>query len=534
MSLSRSPSSQLRGDQQPALAGAPEPQAGGRLLRLVFACGSEPCVVTPPEGWDGRPPTLARRSVEWGKTGGTHSQQLANAIFVLENGEEVRVSLEEPLSQLRGDQQPALAGAPEPQAGGRLLRLVFACGSEPCVVTPPEGWDGRPPTLARRSVEWGKTGGERLQQLANAIFVLENGEEVRVSLEEPLSQLRGDQQPALAGAPEPQAGGRLLRLVFACGSEPCVVTPPEGWDGRPPTLARRSVEWIERRALFASAIFRLTSGSEVRVSLEEPLVQLRGDQQPALAGAPEPQAGGRLLRLVFACGSEPCVVTPPEGWDGRPPTLARRSVEAARAGGRARHGLGLAPGLAVQVRPGGEWGACRADGAAFDVGAWQEAQTTNHAALILAAINEKWRLECNLFGDPLGRRLVGQRDSTNRLRERLGRCTSSHWQVGPRPNCARARATCACRAPTQPPSASHGARRGRTACIGDAEAARSAAVRPATTASPASSRHWPAASPASAPASSAARATTASPAATSGCGSRCARACHVGAISVTG
>ena len=130
--------------------------------------------------------------------------------------------------------------------------------------------------------------------------------------------------------------------------------------------------------------------------------------------------------------------------------------------------------------------------------------------------------------------LVGQRDSTNRLRERLGRCTSSHWQVGPRPNCARARATCACRAPTQPPSASHGARRGRTACIGDAEAARSAAVRPATTASPASSRRWPAASPASAPASSAARATTASPAATSGCGSRCARACHVGAISVTG
>ena len=335
--------------------------------------------------------------------GGRHSQQLANAIFVLENGEEVRVSLEERLSQLRGDQQPALAGAPEPQAGGRRLRLVFACGSEPCVVTPPEGWDGRPPTLARRSVEWGKTGGTHSQQLANAIFVLENGEEVRVSLEEPLVQLRGDQQPALAGAPEPQAGGRL-RLVFACGSEPCVVTPPEGWDGRPPTLARRSVEWIERRALFASAIFRLTSGSEVRVSLEEPLVQLRGDQQPALAGAPEPQAGGRLLRLVFACGSEPCVVTPPEGWDGRPPTLARRSVEAARAGGRARHGLGLAPGLAVQVRPGGEWGACRADGAAFDVlGAWQEAQTTNHAALILAAINEKWRLECNLFGDPLGR-----------------------------------------------------------------------------------------------------------------------------------
>ena len=156
----------------------------------------------------------------------------------------------------------------------------------------------------------------------------------------------------------------------------------------------------------ANAIFVLENGEEVRVSLEEPLSQLRGDQQPALAGAPEPQAGGRLLRLVFACGSDPCVVTPPEGWDGRPPTLARRSVEWGRAGGlvggRASHGLGPADGLAVQMLVGGQWGALLADGLTLNVGAWREAQTTNQAALILAAINEKWRLECNPFGDPLG------------------------------------------------------------------------------------------------------------------------------------
>ena len=146
-----------------------------------------------------------------------------------------------------------------------------------------------------------------------------------------------------------------------------------------------------------SAVFRLSDGSEVRLSLGR-LAQLRGDQQPDLARVPEEQEGGRF-RLHFICGSEPRDVKPPEGWDGRPPTLRRKSVEA----GRASHGLGSACGLALQVQEGGEWGAVLADDVTFGVGAWQEAQSDTHAAIILAALNEKRHLECNPFGDPFGR-----------------------------------------------------------------------------------------------------------------------------------
>ena len=97
---------------------------------------------------------MQRASVESGRTGGQHSQQRVQLVWTLAAGGSLLSASIGRLEMLPGNVEPAI-GQAVTQDGGRV-RVTFACGSAPIVVTPPTDWNGQRPTVQRASVESGR------------------------------------------------------------------------------------------------------------------------------------------------------------------------------------------------------------------------------------------------------------------------------------------------------------------------------------------------------------------------------------------